>query len=110
MSQPDFSRGMVGSAKILDYLLSPTHPAGRSKARFFERAGFARSQWQLLEQALLRHAASQAVVAAEQTEFGVKYTIEGLLDTPQDVRANVRTIWIVDSESAVPRLVTAYPL
>ena len=27
-------------AKVRDYLLSPTHPLGRSKARFFARLGF----------------------------------------------------------------------
>lgn len=110
MSKPDFSQAVVGRKKLLDYLLSPIHPTGRSKARFFQQAGFDRDAWKLLEVALIDLADSNAVVNEAHSEFGVKYTIDGVLNTPSEMRPRLRTVWIVDLDSTQPRLVTAHPL
>ena len=110
MSTPDFSQGIVGSTKILDYLLSENHPTGKSKARFFQGFGFSRQDWQLLERALIEHATQNLVTALNPSQFGVKYTIDGPIVTPFGTRPRVRVIWIVESKDAAPRLVTAHPL
>jgi hypothetical protein len=53
---PNASRAVVPEAKITRYLLSETHPAGRSKARFFTAHGFSPAQWEVLATALPDHA------------------------------------------------------
>lgn len=110
MSTPDFANAVVGKAKMHDYLLSPTHPTGHSKARFFLQSGFDRKNWRVLERALIALAQKHAVSRVSNTEFGVKYTIEGPLVTPFAKVVNVRTVWMTDGDDSPPRFVTAYPL
>ena len=45
-----------------------------------------------------------------ETEFGTRYTIEGMLRTPDGRRPLVRVVWFVDKGDNRPRLVTAYPV
>jgi len=35
MSKPDFSLATVDMRRLVDYLLSSTHPSGKSTARYF---------------------------------------------------------------------------
>jgi hypothetical protein len=37
---PFVDRAAVPDAKLVNYLLDPVHPRGRSKAEFFQRLGF----------------------------------------------------------------------
>ncbi len=37
---PNAERAVVSERKVVDYLLSETHPDGRGKARFFSGARF----------------------------------------------------------------------
>jgi hypothetical protein len=46
----------------------------------------------------------------KESEYGMRYVIEGLLCTPDGRNPVVRTVWILDDEAKVPRLVTAYPI
>lgn len=43
------------------------------------------------------------------TPHGVKYVLDGRMETPGGDTPMVRTIWIVDRGRDRPRLVTAYP-
>lgn len=45
----------------------------------------------------------------EESEQGTWYVVEGPLHTP-NARPVVRTVWIVDDQATVSRLVTAYPI
>ena len=47
---------LVPAKKILNYLLSETHEAGRDKANFFKHFGFTSAAWEILAQALQQHA------------------------------------------------------
>ncbi len=53
MKLPHQEQAYIQPRKLIDYLLSPAHPAGRSKAIFFRRAGFDDANAHLLEQALV---------------------------------------------------------
>ena len=53
MTLPGAERAVVEPAKVRDYLLSPEHPVGRGKARFFTGLGFRRERWPELRDALL---------------------------------------------------------
>jgi hypothetical protein len=45
MKLPGIEKARVGEAKIVKYLLSATHRAGKSKAAFFMEFGFASERW-----------------------------------------------------------------
>ena len=59
---------------------------------------------------LQKHAQSNPVAKLVKTPFGVKYTIDGFLETPFGSRPAIRAIWIVEPDHPAPRPVTAYPL
>ena len=100
----------VSQRKIEGYLLSSSHPAGRSKAAFFRRCGFSRSDWTTLATALRRHADEHEVAKAEATSFGVRYIIDGPLSSPDGRLPLVRSVWFIEQDEPIPRFVTAYPL
>lgn len=54
MKLPGAAAAIVDPAKVRDYLLSPDHPVGHAKARFFTSLGFTQDNWPQLRDALLR--------------------------------------------------------
>ena len=95
---------------ILGYLLSPTHRAGKSKAAFFSKHGFATRNWQVLARALRAHAIENKVSHVEETAYGTRYVVDGVLASPDGTALNVRSVWFINLGSAVPRFATAHPL
>jgi len=61
---PGCDQAIVESAKVVSYLLSSTHPIGRSKARFFTQFGFREDAPEKLVQALLKHIRTYDVAVA----------------------------------------------
>lgn len=110
MMLPDSDRAYVDKAKILEYLLSLSHPDGRSKATFFLRFGFTNDQWPVLADALLKVGHSNPVFSVVKSAYGLRYTVDGRLHSPDGRNPRVRTVWIVERSGAGPRLVTAYPI
>jgi hypothetical protein len=107
-SLPYADQVQIDRRKLTDYLLSASHPAGRGKARFFSKLGFAPGALAILENALRGLAQNPERVESEDTGFGTKYIADGQLRGPK-ATASVRTVWIVDRGAEIPRLVTAYP-
>jgi hypothetical protein len=91
-------------------LLSPSHPDGCSKARFFARFGFTVDEWVTFAEALKMHGETQSVIAAVESKHGTRYTVEGSMQTPDRRNPRIRTVWILSKHSKSPRLVTAYPV
>jgi hypothetical protein len=106
---PNADRAIVDPAKVRDYLLSPEHPVGRAKARFFAALGFTRATWPDLQRARLAHGAAGAAELLPVTPYGQKYVVRGMLQGPAGASAAAVTIWIVLHGEDAPRLVTAYP-
>lgn len=52
MKLPNRERAQVPTEKVRGYLLSPSHPVGRFKARFFESLGYTLDNWEALSEAL----------------------------------------------------------
>ncbi|MBI5042377.1 MAG: hypothetical protein HZC10_00770 [Nitrospirae bacterium] len=100
----------VPLAKLLDYLLSETHPVGKSKAKYFRSLGFNETNINLLKEGLLAIASSEDVKEAISSLHGVKYVIDGMLQTPTGVFIKLRTIWIIDKDMEHPRFITTYPI
>lgn len=109
MYLPNADQARVDRAKITEYLLSETHPDGRSKAAYFMRFGFSAGQWEVFSEALRNHAARHAVVKAVESSHGVRYTVEGAIETPDGRNPRIRTVWVVVRGNPGPRLITAYP-
>ncbi len=105
---PNGERAIVPDAKLSMYLLSSTHPFGRSKARFFERLGFSLDHPEHLRVALLDLALS-ADMQEITFEYGKKYTGPGFIVSPTGRTALVVTVWVMIPGAAAPTLVTAYP-
>ena len=92
------------------YLLSETHPVGKSKAKIFRSVGYNELNVGLLKKGLLSIAHAGDIVDTQSSEHGVKYVIEGLLQTPAGGPVGIRTVWIIDRGQDRPRFVTAYPV
>jgi hypothetical protein len=94
---PDIDVALIPQKKIVNYLLSETHEAGRDKANFFKRFGFTSEAWEILAQALRQHAAQHEIAQVEPSPFGNRYVIEGSLQTPSG-----RTPQVLRSGSLIP--------
>jgi hypothetical protein len=101
---------VVPREKMLDYLLSLTHPQGRHKAVFFASFGLSPENWETLADLLKRHAADHPVTTLETTPFGTRYVVEGIMEMPDGRCPCVRSVWFVAEGEESPRFATAYPI
>ena len=106
---PGCTQAIVEPTKVAAYLLSGTHPVGRAKARFFKRFGFRADAPDELMRALLAHVGAHAVAHTESFTYGIKYRVDGPLDSPDGRNPRVSTVWIVRRGETTPRFVTAFP-
>ncbi|WP_291323640.1 DUF6883 domain-containing protein [Desulfonatronospira sp.] len=100
----------VEKRKILDYLLNKEK--SRGKAAFFMSMGFKASHWEVLAQALKNQAVIGTVSSIVESPYGIRYTVDGPIETPnkRSPMPSIRTVWIRESATEEWRLVTAYPL
>lgn len=110
MNIPNAEQAVVDRDKITDYLLCPQHPTGASKAEFFCRFGFTLKDWRRLADALRAHGARCPVVKSVASEYGIRYIVDGALETPDGRNPRVRSVWISAGPDFVPRLITAHPI
>jgi hypothetical protein len=90
--------------------LSPTHPDGRSKEKFFTAFGFTVNECETLATALLNHVANNDVTKLEDSPFGTRYVVEGILLSPDNRNPLLRSVWFLETGDNIPKFVTAYPL
>jgi len=110
MKLPNLERAVVPRERVVDYLLSTTHRDGRHKAVIFIRFGFEVDNWRVLAEAHVRHAKEHEVAKEEDSPFGTRYAVEGIMVMADGRTALMRTVWFIDTGTDVPRFVTAYPL
>jgi hypothetical protein len=110
LNLPNAEAAEVPENKIVGYLLSTTHTAGKSKAAFFGKHGFVVTNWQVLARALREHAKKNPTLQADETAFGKRYVVDGTLLAPDGTILNVRSVWFITADSAIPRFATAHPL
>ncbi|MBI5848246.1 MAG: hypothetical protein HZB31_09920 [Nitrospirae bacterium] len=107
---PNAGSARVDRKKIIEYLLCESHPDGRTKAAFFMKLGFAVNQWEVMAEMLRKHGMTHPVVKTVRTEYGMRYCVDGPVETPAGVKPSIRTVWIIEEGSSEPRLITAYPV
>ncbi len=107
---PNAENAVVDIRKLRDYCLNPEHREGKHKARLFLSAlGMTVDNAEDLRQILLEIVRTTEVQLSRQDDFGQRYT----LDFPvkwQNRSAVLRSGWIIENGSEVPRLTTCYPL
>ena len=106
---PRHEEAVIPPAKLRDYLLSTSHPDGRSKALFFAVLGYSPKRWRDLEQELRRLIARNRARVHSLSTYSQKYMVRGTIRGPWGRSARIVTIWIVISSGGPPRFVTAYP-
>ncbi len=109
MLLPNAHLAEIDPIKLHGYLLSPTHPVGRFKARFFAALGYSADEWQALEADLRIQHLSQPAQPGPSVPNGQPYTIRAILMGPNGQSASVLSVWFVRSQTGVPHFVTAYP-
>jgi len=108
MKLPSASHARIDERKVRGYLLSPTHPIGRSKARVFRALGFDQSNAHAFITEIRRIAIEGEVWAQKDTQFGRIYTVPGERSGPAGT-TQVLTVWIEEPGEPDLRLVTVWP-
>lgn len=107
---PNANNAVVDISKLRDYCLNPDHDEGKHKARLFSSIlGISKDDAEELRQLLLEVVKIQEAQLGRHDEFGQRYTLDFTLEW-QNKSATVRSAWIIEHDSDVPRLTTCYPL
>lgn len=109
MLLPNADLAEIDPQKLYGYLLSPTHPVGRFKARFFAALGYSAERWQEFEADLRIQHLTQDAKAGESMSEGQVVTIRAILKGPNGQSAVVLSVWFIAAAGGAPRFVTAYP-
>lgn len=109
MRLPNSDLAEIDSRKLHDYVLSPTHPVGRFKARFFAALGYSHERWQEFEADVRSQHLTQEAELRETLSHGQLWTIRAILKGPNGQSAVVVSVWLMPAERGVPRFVSAHP-
>jgi hypothetical protein len=109
MKLPNAAKAIVDERKVREYLLSPSHPVGRFKAKFFGGIGFPPEAWLEFVSALQGLASRGEAQLVEESEYGQKFVVRGQISGSGARPAEVESVWIVRAGDDTPRLVTVYP-
>lgn len=108
MRVPFADAAVVDDAKLLDYALSPDHPVGRHHALLFDQLlGLTRANAPLLKAALLEAVRTEGAREGQSSPHGTKYEVRFLMKGPVS-QHTVLAVWILETGSRKPRLVTCY--
>lgn len=106
---PNAENAVVDIRKLRNYCLNPEHDAGKHKARLFlSILGMTADNAEELRQSLLKVVKKEARLG-RRDEFGQRYILDFTLEW-QDRSATIRSGWIIEHDSDIPKLITCYPL
>lgn len=110
MKVPHAERAVVDIRKLTDYCLNTAHDEGKHKARLFAAAlGMTAQDAADLRNALLTVVDTHEASLGLQDDYGQRYTIDFQLEW-RGSEAMIRSGWIIEHDSEIPRLTTCYPL
>lgn len=110
MEIPNAERAVVDIRKLRNYCLNPQHHRGRHKARLFTSLlGINSNDAEALRNALLETVKTQDAQLGEKDAYGQRYTLDFTLNW-RDKQARIRSDWIIETGSDIPKLTTAFPL
>jgi hypothetical protein len=106
---PNAEHAIVDIRKLRDYCLDPLHREGKHKARLFAAAlGMTANDAAELQVILLEKVKMQHAQLGRRDIYGQRYTMDFILEW-QGKQAIIRSGWIIEDGSSIPRLTTCYP-
>src|SRR5574337_906336 len=110
MKIPNADRAVVDIRKLRDYCLNLLHDEGKHKARLFESAlDIIANDAEQLRNILLQIVKTHEAELGRRDEYGQRYTVDFMLEW-EGKRAKVRSGWIIEYGSDIPRMTSCYPL
>ena len=107
---PNAAHAVIDERKIRDYLLDPSHPLGRHKARVFESAlGYRQADFRDLIDQIRQGILRRESEAMDSTPHGDRFRVDVPIAGPGG-QVVVRTLWIIRTNEDVARLTSAYPI
>jgi hypothetical protein len=107
---PNAEKAVVDIRKLRDYCLNPEHDDGKHKAQLFSSIlGMAANNAEELRQILLEVVKKQEAKLGRKDTFGQRYTLDFTIEW-QNRSGILRSGWIIEHGSEIPRLTTCYPL
>lgn len=107
---PNAERAVVDIRKLRDYCLNPEHDEGKHKAHLFAVAlEMTADDAEALRAILLQVVITHNAHLGRRDTFGQRYTLDFMLKW-RGRQALVRSGWIIERASDMPRLTTCYPL
>ena len=110
MKLPNPDKAIIDDGKLAGYCLNPKHTDGQDKARVFKSAlGLTINDADELKKALLFAVKTYHAIPDKKNAYGQKYIIDFPL-TRGNQTATIHSVWMVDNQQEVPRLITCYIL
>ncbi len=107
---PNAEYAIVDIRKLRDYCLNSEHDKGQHKARLFSTIlGMTADNAEELRQILLEVVKTHSARLGRRDEYGQRYTLDFEIKW-QDKSATLRSGWIIEHDSDMPKLTTCYPL
>ncbi|MBD2071604.1 hypothetical protein H6F93_29490 [Leptolyngbya sp. FACHB-671] len=107
---PNAENAVVDIRKLRDYCLNLEHDDGKHKARLFSSIlGMTADNAEELRQILFEVVKVQAAPLGRRDEFGQRYTLDFTIEW-QNKSATLRSGWLIEHGSEIPKLTTCYPL
>lgn len=111
MSQlPNCQEANVPLKKLAAYLLASDHPQNKGKAKFYSQIGYSTINLEQLAKELLSLACSgELQQSSPHPPHGNQYVVVGEIAAPNGRSYKIKSVWIIETGTTIPRLVTAYP-
>ena len=107
---PNAENAVVDIRKLRNYCLNPNHDKGKHKARLFSSIlSMKPDNAEELRLILLEVVKTHEARLGRQDEFGQRYTIDFPIEW-HNKSATLRSGWIIEHGSEIPRLTTCFPL
>ncbi len=109
MRIPGADQAIIAEQKLVGYLLNPSHPRGRAKARLLHSLGYDRGNPQALADDLRRQHLTHEPETVKESPIGTQFIILGPIRTPRGRTRVFKSVWQIDRGDQVPRLITMVP-
>lgn len=110
MKVPNSDNVIVDIRKLRDYCLNPLHKNGKHKARLFDTIlGITADNAEELCNILLKSVKVHNAQLGRCDVYGQRYIVDFMIVWCSK-QAMIRSAWIVEHNSNIPRLVSCYPL
>lgn len=107
---PNAENAVVDIHKLRNYCLNSEHSIGKHKARLFQSMlGMTAKNIPELHQILLEVIKTHQAKLGRKDSFGQRYTLDFTLKW-QNKSVVIRSGWIIEINSSIPRLTSCYPL